>query len=204
MNQSSLRAGATRACRRLAVAAAVVAGTMVVSGCVASQYQRVSCTSRSRQTILVLEAQAVPSATLMPCANSLPGGWSVGGFEVRSGLARFWLDSDRAGARAAEVRLASSCDVAGATQLPPTSRGGPAVQRYEAPAAQQPPATVRYYLFTGGCVTYRLAFSRQSAPALFDQADQFLGFTTRSRYVNGVRNKQGLTLCGAGAPPCSG
>jgi hypothetical protein len=53
-------------------------------------------------------------------------------------------------------------------------------------------------------VTYRLAFSRQSAPALFDQADQFLGFTARSRYVNGVRIKQGLTLCGAGAPPCSG
>jgi hypothetical protein len=204
MNQSSLGAGATRACRRLAVAAAVVAGTLVVSGCVASQYQRVSCTSRSRQSIFVLEAQAVPSATLMPCANPLPGGWSVGGFEVRSGLARFWLDSDRAGARAAEVRLTSSCDVAGATQLPPAGRGGPPVQRYEAPAAQQPPAAVRYYLFTGGCVTYRLAFSRQTAPALFDQADQFLGFTTRSRYVNGVRNKQGLTLCGIGAPSCSG
>jgi hypothetical protein len=204
MNQSSLGAGATRACRRLAVAAAVVAGTLVVSGCVASQYQRVSCTSRSRQSIFVLEAQAVPSATLMPCANPLPGGWSVGGFEVRSGLARFWLDSDRAGARAAEVRLTSSCDVAGATQLPPAGRGGPPVQRYDAPAAQQPPAAVRYYLFTGGCVTYRLAFSRQTAPALFDQADQFLGFTTRSRYVNGVRNKQGLTLCGIGAPPCSG
>jgi hypothetical protein len=204
MNASSLRAGATRACRRLAVAAAVVAGTVVVSGCVASQYQRVSCTSTSRQSIFVLEAQAVPSATLMPCANPLPGGWSVSGFEVRSGLARFWLDSDRAGARAAEVRLTSNCDVAGATQLPPTSRGWPPVQRYEAPAAQQPPATVRYYLFTGGCVTYRLAFSRQTVPALFDQADQFLGFTTRSRYVNGVRKKQRLTLCGAGAPPCPG
>lgn len=204
MNERSLRAGATRACRRLAVAAAVVAGTVVVSGCVASQYQRVSCTSTSRQSIFVLEAQAVPSATLMPCTNPLPGGWSVGGFEVRSGLARIWLDSDRAGARAAEVRLTSSCDVAGATKLPPTSRGSPPVQRYEAPAAQQPPATVRYYLFTGGCVTYRLTFSRQTAPALFDQADQFLGFTTRSRYVNGVRNKQGLTLCGAGAPPCPG
>jgi hypothetical protein len=204
MNESSLRAGATRACRRLAVAAAVVAGIVVVSGCVASQYQRISCTSTSRQSIFVLEAQAVPSATLMPCANPLPGGWSVGGFEVRSGLARFWLDSDRAGARAAEVRLTSSCDVSGATQLPRMSRGWPPVQRYEAPAVQQPPVTVRYYRFTGGCVTYRLAFSGQTTPALFDQADQVLGFTTRSRYVNGVRKKQGLTLCGAGAPPCPG
>jgi hypothetical protein len=204
MNERSLRAGPARACRRLAVAAAVVAGTVAVSGCVASPYQRVSCTSHSRQSIFVLVAQAVPSATLMPCANPLPGGWSIGGFEVRSGLARIWLDSDRAGARAAEITLTSSCDVAGVTQLPPTSRGWPPVQRYEAPAAQQPPATVRYYLFTGGCVTYRLAFSRQTAPALFGQAGQLLGFTTRSRYVNGVRSKQGLTLCGAGAPPCAG
>jgi hypothetical protein len=204
MNAYSFRAGPAKACTRLAVAAVVLAGTVAVSGCAASPYQRVSCTSHSRQSIFVLVAQAVPSATLMPCANPLPGGWSVGGFEVRSGLTRIWLDSDRAGARAAEVRLTSSCDVAGATQLPRTSRGWPPVQRYEAPAAQQPPATVRYYLFTGGCVTYRLAFSRQTAPALFDQADQLLGFTTRSRYVNGVRNKQGLTLCGAGAPPCAG
>ena len=204
MNASGLRAASARAWGRLAVAAAVAAGTVVVSGCVASPYQRVSCTSHSRQSIFVLVAQAVPSATLMPCTNPLPGGWSVGGFEVRSGLARIWLDSDRAGNRAAEARLTSSCDVAAATRLPSTTRGWPAVQRYEAPAAQQPPGTVRYYLFTGGCVTYRLAFTRQTAPALFDQADQFLGFTTRSRYVNGVRKQQGLTLCGAGAPPCPG
>jgi hypothetical protein len=81
---------------------------------------------------------------------------------------------------------------------------GPIQGLIPTPAAQQPPTTVRYYLFTGGCVTYRLAFSRQSAPALFDQADQFLGFTTRARYVNDVRNDPGLTLCGTGAPPCSG
>jgi hypothetical protein len=204
MNAYSFRAGPARACRRLAVAAVVLAGTVVVSGCAASPYQRVSCTSHSRQSVFVLVAQAVPSATLMPCANPLPGGWSVGGFEVQSGLARIWLDSDRAGAHAAEIRLTRSCDVAGATQLPPASRGWPPVQRYEPRAAQQPPATVRYYLFTGGCVTYRLDFTRQTAPALFDQANQFLGFTTRARYVKGVRNKQGLTLCGAGAPPCPG
>src|SRR4029450_11516287 len=150
MNQRSRRAGATRACRRLAVAAAVVAGTMGCAGCEHRPAPPVSCPTRSRQTILVLEAQAVPSATLMPCANPLPGGWSVGGFEVRSGLARFWLPSARPAPRAAEARLTSSCDVAGATQLPPTSRGGPPVQRYEAPAAQQPPATVPFYLFTRG------------------------------------------------------
>jgi len=53
-------------------------------------------------------------------------------------------------------------------------------------------------------VTERLSFTRQSAPALYDQADQFLGFTPRTVYVDGVRGDEGLTLCGAEAPPCPG
>jgi hypothetical protein len=56
----------------------------------------------------------------------------------------------------------------------------------------------------GGGVTYRLSFTRAAAPALFDQADQFLGFTPRSVSVDGVRQDEGLTLCGAQAPPCPG
>ncbi len=201
MSATSLRAGVTRAWGWVGVA--VVAGTVVVSGCAASQYRQVSCSGMSRQSIFLLEAQAVPSATLIPCILPLPGGWSYGGSQVRSGLARFWLNSDRAGAHAAEVTLTRTCKVAGATQLPPASGGAP-VRRYEAPAARPSPATVRYYLFTGGCVTYRFSFTRQTAPALFDQADQFLGFTPRSVYVHGVGQGEGLTLCGAEAPPCPG
>jgi hypothetical protein len=201
MSATRLRAGATRAWGRIAVA--VLAGGVVVSGCAASHYQQVSCSGRSRQSIFLLEAQAVPSATLIPCVLPLPGGWSYGGSQVRSGRARFWLDSDRAGSHAADVRLTQACDVAGATELllraPPTGLRG-----YEQPAARQPPSTLRYFVFTGGCVTERFSFTRQSAPALFDQADQFLGFTPRSVYVQGVRDDEGLTLCGAQARPCPG
>jgi hypothetical protein len=53
-------------------------------------------------------------------------------------------------------------------------------------------------------VTYRLAFTRQTAPALFDQANQMLAFTPRSVYVTGVRRDDRLPLCGAEAPPCPG
>jgi hypothetical protein len=188
----------------IAVALAVAAGTMAVSGCGASQYQRVACDSTSPQAIFVLEAQAVPSATLIPCAEPLPRGWSVAGFEVRSGLAQFWLDSDQAGARAAEVMLTQTCDVAGATQLPTTTESGAIVQPYEVATARQPHTTVRYYLFTGGCVTYRLSFTRLTEPVLAGQAGQFLGFNPRWIYVNAIRRDQGLTLCGAYAPPCPG
>ena len=201
MSATSLRGGVAKAWVRIAVA--VLAGTMVGSGCAASHYQQVSCSGRSRQSIFLLEAQAVPSATLIPCILPLPGGWSYGGAQVRSGLARFWLGSDRAGTHAAEVRLTPACDVAGATEF--SLRSPPAGLRgYEEPSARQPAASVRYFVFTGGCVTERLSFTRHSAPALFDQADQFLGFTPRTVYVQGVRDDEGLTLCGAQAPQCPG
>jgi hypothetical protein len=115
MSTTGPRVGATRAWARIAVA--VVASGMVVSGCAASHYQQVACSGRSRQSIFLLEAQAVPSATLIPCILPLPGGWSYGGSQVRSGLARFWLDSDRAGSHAAELRLTKACDLAGATEF---------------------------------------------------------------------------------------
>jgi hypothetical protein len=185
------------------IAAAILAASVVVGGCAASHYQQVSCSGTSRQSIFLLEAQAVPSATLIPCILPLPGGWSYGGSQVRSGLARFWLHSDRAGTHAAELRLTRVCNLAGATEIP--LRSPPAGLRgYEQPITRQPPATVRYFVFPGGCVTERLAFTRQSAPVLYDQADQFLGFSPRSVYVHGVHNDEGLTLCGAGAPPCPG
>ena len=200
MSTTRPRVGVARAWGPIAVA---IVASVVVGGCATSHYQQVSCSGRSRQSIFLLEAQAVPSATLIPCILPLPGGWSYGGSQVRSGLARFWLDSDRAGSHAAEVRLTRTCDLAGATELP--LRSPPAGLRgYEQPTARQPPATVRYFVFPGGCVTERLSFTRQSAPALYDQADQFLGFTPRSVYVHGVRDDEGLTLCGAEAPPCPG
>jgi hypothetical protein len=54
------------------IAVAMVAATLVVSGCAASHYQQVSCSAMSRQSIFLLEARAVPSATLIP--SSCPTG----------------------------------------------------------------------------------------------------------------------------------
>jgi len=184
------------------VAAAVAAVAVITGGCAASSYQQASC-KLTHHSILLLEAQAVPSATFIPCILPLPGGWSYGGSQVRSGVGHVWVDSDQAGAHAVEVKLTRTCDVAGATEL--RLRSPPAGLRgYQEPAARQPHASVRYFVFAGGCVTERFSFTRQTAAALFDQADQFLGFTPRSVYVHDVREEEGLTLCGAQAPPCPG
>jgi hypothetical protein len=179
---------------------------VAASACAGRQHQQPACSGDA--PIFILSAQAVPSATLLPCTLPLPGGWSHGGTQFRAGLVRFWLDSDRAGTRAAELTLTATCDLSGTTRLPPSAdeaglqRYG--LRRYEGPLARHPAATVRYFRFTGGCVTYRLAFTPQTAPALFDQANQLLAFTPRSVYVSGVRNDARLPLCGAEAPPCPG
>src|SRR5438105_2342496 len=79
---------------------------------------------------MVLMAQAVPSATALPCVATLPSGWTFGQALIRDGRAHFWLDSDRAGRQAVGVTLAPACDVAAAQQVPPDAAG---TRRFEAP-----------------------------------------------------------------------
>jgi len=188
--------------RMLKVVVAASAITVAGGACGASSYQQVGC-SGSAQSIFILAAQAVPSATYIPCLAPLPPGWSYGGSKVKAGSVRFWLNSDRAGRHAAELTMSRTC------HLPPDSKevgptDGTNIHRYEEPTDNHPEASVLHFTFPGGCITYRFSFPRRAAPALFDEADHLLGFTPRSVYVNGVREDDELTLCGAGAPPCPG
>src|SRR5213075_2237065 len=41
---------------------------------------------------MILSAQAVPSAALLPCIAALPAGWSIDGVDIASGKASFGLD----------------------------------------------------------------------------------------------------------------
>ena len=72
---------------------------------------------------MILSAQAVPSAALLPCIAALPSGWSIGGADIASGKASLWLDSDRAGPRAVTVTLTATCDTSGAQQIPSDQPG---------------------------------------------------------------------------------
>jgi hypothetical protein len=175
---------------------------VLVPGCAVRQYRQVSC-DQSRQSIFVLEAQAVPSATLIPCMGLLPPGWTYGGSDVGTGLARFWFDSDRVGPRAIEVLMTPTCDVSRAPKIP-LDAPPPGLRRYQERATQQQNSTITYFVFPGGCVTYRFSFTRETWPLLFDEADRALGFKPRSLYVNSIREQSGLTLCGANAPRCPG
>jgi membrane-associated phospholipid phosphatase len=146
---------------------------------------------------VILSAQAVPSAAMLPCLAALPSGWSIGGADIHSGAVSLWLNSDRAGLRAITVSLAATCDTSGAQQVPSDQ---PGMRRFERPLSLRPQfANLRFYTFPGGCVTYRFSFAAGASPLLAISVDNALGFTPRATLVDYVRSTEGLALCGRGA-----
>jgi len=146
---------------------------------------------------MILAAQAVPSAAVLPCLAALPSGWQLDGVDIASGKASFWLDSDRAGVRSATITLAAACDTTGARQIPSDQ---PGTRRFERPLSLVPQFSgERFYTFPGGCVTYQFRFSPGASPVLADTASTAVGFVPRSRLVTYVRQTEGLALCGRGA-----
>ncbi len=149
--------------------------------------------------VMVLMAQAVPSAAAVPCIESLPAGWDVDGSHVRRGRATFWLDSDIGGNRSVEVSLLrpEDCSVTDAIEVPSDEIG---MRRFEQPE-QLPPnlRSSRLYLLPGGCIRYRFDFDGPATAALMFDADRALSSQTRAELVAEIRDRNGLRLCGAGA-----
>jgi tRNA A-37 threonylcarbamoyl transferase component Bud32 len=116
---------------------------------------------------LWLEAQSVPSASLVPCVRSLPEGWTFGAASARNGWSRFTLDHDRAGSPALVVELAGECEISGAT---PTLSDQPGTRQYDGAESSHSGPTTTYTVFPGGCVTTRLRFTGSADASLIDQA----------------------------------
>jgi len=149
------------------------------------------------QTVSVLMAQAVPTATAVPCIATLPAGLSFAGATAHNGQARFWLNSDRAGDRAVTVTLAGSCDTSSAR---PVSTDEAGTERFDDDAAASSGGSGpdRFYRLPGGCVTYDYSAPARTDPELTTSADGALGFLARDDLVAYVHEQAGLPLCGAG------
>jgi hypothetical protein len=147
---------------------------------------------------MILSAQAVPSAGLLPCIAALPSGWNVGGVDISSGKTSLWLDSDRAGPRAVTMSLTATCDTSGARQTPSDQ---PGTRRFERPLSLVPAfSDLRFYTFPGGCITYDFRFVPGASPVLALAVGSALDFQPRSSLVRYVRQTEDLALCGRGAP----
>jgi hypothetical protein len=182
------------------VCLAVVLSTLVSCSARGGDASEANCPIEDGE-LFVLMAQSVPSATLIPCIEALPAGWAYGGSDVRDDVARFWLDSDRGGIHAVEVSLTAFCRITGAVDVTnSTTEGG--VRVYLDEFDLHPFAANKYFIFPGGCVTYRYRFGPDAEPTLALEADEAVTFGLRTVLVRQVQEELGLTLCGAGAPPC--
>jgi hypothetical protein len=194
---SARRVVLTAATLAVTAAAAYVTATAFIPGPKSLGVNPPNCgTSPS----MILAAQAVPSAAMVPCIAALPSGWHVGGAEIASGHARFWLNSDQAGQRAVTVTLTAACNTSNAQQIPSDQ---PGTRRLERSLSVRPQFTnLRFYTFPGGCATYRFAFTPGASSLLALSAGSAVGFTPRATLVDYIRNTEDLALCGRGVP-CS-
>ena len=149
---------------------------LLLSGCATRYKSNVLPDCRNSET-LVLMAQSVPSAELVPCLENLPAGWSFETIDIRNGKSFFALDSDRAGDRAVRVSLRTRCDVSGATEIVSDELGTRRYERVESVVSEY--RGVRTYQFPGGCVTYQFEFARRGL-ALVNEVSLAIGFASRS------------------------
>lgn len=178
--------------RRWGAALAVLA-SLLLAGCVRPEVldsEVVACREGDEGTPangVVLLAQSVPTAAWVPCLEVIPLGWGVAGVEATDDDARFWLDSDRDGVRAMEIRLDETCDTAGATRIP-SDRD--AMQRWERVTSVTPEYVgTRFYVFEGGCISllFRLAGENRAEPLGF--ATQGIGTVPRDAVRAAVREQ---------------
>jgi len=181
-------------------AAVVLAGALLAPACLQASSYAPDC--GREEGIFVLMAQAVPSATQLPCIRLLPDRWTYSGFQIQNGIATFWLDFDM-NIHALEVDLTHTCSTAGAQPVEPgPDESGSQVFVLERGPGEPPAA--RFIEFTGGCIAYRYQLPSGSVPILADQVNGALGFVPRSEVAKVLQRESGLTLCGAGEPPCPG
>jgi hypothetical protein len=128
-----------------------------------------------------LQAQAVPTAELVPCVTSLPVVWSFGRLTANNGRSTITVDHDRAGSKAIDLRFADSCNVTGATEVIDDVPDG---RRFERGPVDGTDTLLTWYeVFPGGCATVQLS-SRNAAPEVREnviaQANDVIDFALRA------------------------
>jgi hypothetical protein len=171
-------------------AAGLVVLALTLSACVTTQdMASPTCDDAGRNT-LVLMAQSVPDAELVPCISVLPAGWMVNQLQIKSGHTRIGLGvgADN-GTSIVVVGLVPSCDTGDAVEVPSDEQRA---RRFEDVAdVVDGYRGVSYYLFDGGCVTVDFNVSGDRWSALVNDASAAITLERRDtleRYVRDYSN----------------
>ncbi len=188
--------------RRVGLWIAIVLLAALVGGNVASNFNKNDLGTKTPLHIdnldcihlepLWLEAQAVPSASLVPCLRTTLPGWTVANVTANNGRSIITLGQDRAGPAAVVARLSAACDTAGAVEVPAAQPGVRAWQRVERLAGGY--TATWYDRFPGGCVTYRLHSTTDPEGGFAVEARLLLGFTTRQALRQALEQRSGGRL----------
>jgi hypothetical protein len=146
----------------------------------------------TRPEPLWLMAQSVPSASLVPCVRTRLPGWTVADVAANNGRSVIFLDHDRAGKRAAVVRLAGGCDSVGAFETPSPAPGMRRYQRVDQSTSVF--GATWYDRFPGGCVTYRLHSTSDLEGSFAAELPVLLGFTGRDELRQALSQRSGGRL----------
>lgn len=158
--------------RRAAIVLLCVGIVTAASACGASENEQPTCRSDS-PTILM--AESVPSASLIPCVDAVPPGWTFHTFEANDSTARFSLEQQD-GDGVVEVALVSSCDVSGQGTA---VDGFPDAQRYRS-VANDGATVVWTSTFLGGCARTQLTFPAPPARTDVDRMERAISFIART------------------------
>ena len=167
---------------RRAAPALVALLAVVLPACGSTGLVQPDCDGDDPDT-LVLMAQAVPTAALVPCLGGLPAGWEFGTLEVRQDKAQLVLSSDRGGDQALTVTLRQRCGLGDAKRVPSDEAGA---RRFELVRQLRPYSGVRYYEFRGGCVVYDFELESERSSALLNEASIMVNFVTRDELQDRV------------------
>jgi hypothetical protein len=152
----------------IAVSAIVLGG----AACGARQNAQPICRSDSPT---VLMAESVPSASLIPCVEALPGGWTFAAFDADDTGSTFSLQASDLGA-AVEVRFVASCDPTGQSK---SIDGFPSAQEYRTVLAGGS-TVVWTTTFPGGCSRAELTFPEPPARADVETIHDAISFMQRT------------------------
>ncbi|HSP36549.1 MAG TPA: lipopolysaccharide kinase InaA family protein [Frankiaceae bacterium] len=141
---------------------------------------------------LALLAQAVPSASYVPCLAELPPGWSAGSLFAGRGDARFALVSDRAPEHPVKLQLLSGCGAGGRSPLPPRAAG--VRTSIELRSISPRYAGSLFDVFPGGCVRYDFDFPRGAHIALVEDFESAVGLLSRREVRLRVHTELGVAL----------
>ena len=142
---------------------------------------------------LVLEAQSVPTADLLPCLTEIPPNWSVTEFRIRDGETAIALTSHSEAGGSARAVLTEDCDTTGATE---EFSGQEEARLFVDISTRVDDSLVgtHYYKFAGGCVTYSFNLRGEGKGGLYAQARSALGLTPRSLVEDGLEREADFEL----------